>query len=388
MSIAYYIANSDPYDRTRGSGTWYHLVKQLGLPPSQCINLIEYRKFGIFQKVVIKIKSFFCKKYQMHLSRGVVNTSISNVLKEKEIKEGEQILTNDLVTAYCLMKTHNVILFTDVFYEAPIKAKKNYNYRKVCYLQLFLLRKIFKKVFKNKKTLKLVPGEYQYRIAQSIGARNYHLVPFGINIDSVYKYGNNRHSAELYRLRQFNSNLSFTYVGGDIIRKNLALVYETLNELQLMNSTRSITLFVCGINQTKFEEDVAPVLPNPCFNLIIKGKYSPYDASSFIDALLISHWFFVPALAEGYFIGPIEANYLGVPFIGREAPGFSSVKNGINGILLPAESNYKDLAATLDQYKLNDYKLLCQRAMTKAEEEHSWEKIGVKVTNIIADNFK
>jgi glycosyltransferase involved in cell wall biosynthesis len=217
---------------------------------------------------------------------------------------------------------------------------------------------------------------------QWVNPQTVSIVPFGANIDSVYKT-----EQEVQRAIENRSHeeLHLLFVGLDWKRKGLELALETLKELK--KQLGEVTLHV--VSKPEAEALCKSHSGVHFYGVLDKNDH---DQKQILHELYKKcHLFFMPTQAECFGIVFAEAAAYGMPSISTNVGGVAdAVKNGENGFCLEAVSVGKDYAELMIQVMKNrkQYEDLCISSFRRYNKELNWRESFLEITKIMKTYIK
>ncbi|MFN3343381.1 MAG: glycosyltransferase family 4 protein [Flavobacteriales bacterium] len=194
-------------------------------------------------------------------------------------------------------------------------------------------------------------------------------IPFGANLRNVPE------RKQALTIRD-NSVLRLLFLGVDWQRKGGPLVLETFRLLQARNIP--VQLEIIGCDPGISDEGITVVH--------FVNKNDADGEKRIIDALLRSHFLFLPSVAECYGIVFCEAAACGTPSVARKTGGIAdALVEGKSGILFPAEATataYADyFVAHFLQIENHEKWMVSSRDVY--EQTHNWERWGDEMEKMI-----
>ncbi|HEU5228404.1 MAG TPA: glycosyltransferase family 4 protein [Ktedonobacteraceae bacterium] len=201
------------------------------------------------------------------------------------------------------------------------------------------------------------------------------VIPMGANVEGIP-------SMEEITSRRSNGVLSkcrLLFVGVDWERKGGNVAFETM--IELLNRGLNASLTVVGCRPPK--EKVHPKMQVIPF----LDKSLPEERSQFNDLLRESDFMVFPTQKDASPIVCAEANAFGLPLIAADVGGLA-VRNGENGILLPAAASGHEYSDAIQQL-VNDssrYLALAQSGRAAYDSRLNWDAWG-KSINAVLERF-
>lgn len=197
------------------------------------------------------------------------------------------------------------------------------------------------------------------------------VVPFGANLKPADAA--DRHS------RKMKKPIEFLFIGSDWHRKGGDTVLHTC--LKLYEKGVSLKLHIVGASP-----DV--VMPSfvKCYGNLDKRKHA--DAEALTELYEAADFLFVPSLADCTPVVFAEAAAFGIPVITRQTGGITTmVKDGFNGIALPADATAIDYAEAITNLvdQPGRYEILCKNAFGYYQQKLNWKVAGTNLMNLLND---
>lgn len=160
-------------------------------------------------------------------------------------------------------------------------------------------------------------------------------------------------------------------------RKGGPLALATLEAL--LESGVEAELLVCGCEPPEgVSHPSMRVLP-------FLRKDDPEQASELRRLLLTSTFLILPSKAEAFGIVFGEASACGLPSVSRDTGGISSaLKDGVNGLLLPADASAEDYATRIREvlHHPGRYRELCVSSRNEFEATLNWDQWAIRMREI------
>lgn len=193
----------------------------------------------------------------------------------------------------------------------------------------------------------------------TLDADRAHVIPFGINLDTL--------PAAIPQKPPL-TELRLLFIGQDWERKGGAIALETLDALLAEGVPARLSI----IGSSSPEADAHPSVD--VLGYLDKNK--PQDMTRFNAALSDSHLLLFPTRADCTPMVIAEANAYGCPVVVTETGGIGTLlKSGVNGRLMPMEARgaeyakaVQDLTATPEAYDA-----LCRSAFEFCHETLTWQ---------------
>ncbi len=369
------ITSADPNDKRSWSGTYYKMQNALKNEFSTVISLGPVELTG-FQTYSMNFKIKVCSIFHQIIFKKKYNRNHNNIKSkyhgrffEKQINKyspdilfapsaNVQIAHLKTKVPLCYYCDTTVSLMVDYYKSSDDFSKKS----------LMISNSIEQLAIENSAT-NVFPSLWACESAKKdYGSRQTFLVKMGANIDEDPK------SEDL--VRSYDNEINILFVGVDWDRKGGPIILETLELLNSKGYNISLTVVGCNPPKSHPKMKVIPFL----------DKNKEKDSKKLDQIYKKAHLFFMPTRAECYGIVFCEANAYGLPVIGTDTGGVSSViENGINGYILPINANctdyFKLIAALIDDSKR--FESLAITSRNKYLKELNWDKWGVKMKDIL-----
>ena len=329
-----FITLYDLQDINRGSGTYYHLYKEL-IKQGHTVEPIKVSnfKFPFLSKMFRYIsKRIFNKKYRSYQD-PFVGKEIS---KKSTISLGkidfDLVLTNDYTVAAYTVVEKPIILWTDAVFPSDYKTNTHPWLANLSFFSVYFCQTIIRKALKN-CSLCIVPGDWnrtELEKYNSINTDSIIVIPFGSNMPDP--------GVEIANERDFNNvikrgELRLLFVGKDWSRKGGNIAVSVVRELNKIG--HNTILNIVGVDRIDDIDDSFIQFHG------ILSKHSKKDMKILDRLYQKSDIFFLPSSIEGFGIAYTEAASYGLPSLGFRSTGvLTAVQNGITGLLINIDSDY------------------------------------------------
>ena len=375
MKIAF-VSVFDPQDVRRGSGTFYHLCREL---ESQG-HIVHYvGPLSVQDEPLVTrflrwlTKSVLHGRYITYLDPFIAckrGRMASRLLENIDI---DIILTSDYGIAYGMATSHPVVIYTDAMLPVNYQRGEEDLHSMIAGIPSLIVP-VFQFTIRRaleRCALCIFPAEWQKRdaLAYGVSTDKLRVIPFGANIidpgsDMV------KHRA----LLDEEGALHLLFVGKYWDRKGGDIAVKAA---QILNDNGILTiLHVVGVTL----QDMPPFVRsygllnknNAEENIILEKLYQ-------VCGLLI-----FPSRSEGSAIAPREAAAYGIPTLAYRIPGLAtSVIDGESGLLLPPGDTAEGFARAVRQlleYPA-EYERLSSGARTFYERSANWQTAGSQLVN-------
>jgi len=333
LKIAF-LTSTDVRDKRAWSGTHYYMAKAL----ERNVGEVDYLgpvslPFLFFLGKVISflLQKIFNKRFDYTHSLIVAKVYAKIFSKKLKEKNYDLIFAPASSSEIAFLKTKIPIIYlSDTTYANMIGYYPYYsNLLKTSAKQG---NEIEKRTIVNSK-LVLFPSEWAANSAINdyhAEKSKVHVIPFGANIDEAPKN-------DLISQKKKTDKCRLLFLGVEWERKGGEIAFNTL--VKLNNSGINTELIVCGcIPPKKFSHQKMKVIP--FINKNNKEQYRQFE-----QILLNSDFLILPTKAECYGVVFCEASAYGLPSIATNTGGVNgAIINGVNGFVLPQNSNADDFA--------------------------------------------
>jgi len=367
LTIAFVTPGYDPRDIQRGSGTFYHLAKELEhqgckvhwVGPLIVPDPLFTRIFRVITRRLHK------GRYQSYLDPWVARARSRFLARILRGLDFDFIMTNDhgIVAENATGKP--VVIYTDVMF-SPVDNNEDMQYTPLHNIPSFvawLYRLTIRKSLKQ-ATLSVFPAEWQRRVAKQYGVLTAKMavIPFGANIpDPGPDVAESRDIQSVMR----GGTLHLLFVGKDWVRKGGPMAVKI--SAFLRESGIDAILHVVGPQLTDEHSYVKTS------GLLDKNNKEDWAR---LDRLYREcHIFIFPSQSEGSAIVPREASAYGLPTLAYHIDGLvGAVENGVSGILLGLSSSEATFSEVIQNWLNNpaEYKHLSLMARKFYEQNAYW----------------
>jgi len=380
MKIAY-VTEYDANDLFNWSGTGYYIWKSLGDFGIQ-IELVGPLKLPYLSGHIINSKRVIYRRISNKSYFGYHDAYTSKKLsycaweKISNLKNIDAIVSPGPVPVAYLPGTIPLVVINDATHKALFKTYplfKNIcksNIRDGDIIERSAIKRASAMIFSSQWAAESALNDYQ------ADPKKIHVVPFGANFT-------NPPSREIVinSINQRNNEIiKLIFIGVDWERKGGPLVISILRDLHSKGFQAQLTIVGCS----------PEISPSDSHHVHVLGKISKTEngQSEICRLLMQSHFLVVPSEAECYGLVYCEASMCGVPSLGRNVGGVSTIiHNGINGNLFsPNQSSneYSDwIIENIDKKKYNNLAVLSRN---EYENRLNWKVSALKIKQVI-DNI-
>jgi len=353
----------DPRDIRRGSGTWYHLAREIerqGHSVHYCasVETIVARPTALLQRVSRRMG----RRHVTFLDPFTARLRATDVVRQVRTTDVEVLLTNDFgIGAYTAHRVPTVI-YTDVMIprEAPRGIPPESRLARMSPLSAWLAKHTIRKGLREAR-LCVFPAQWSADQARThaVPKRPYGVVPFGANVPDPGP-------AVAAERTAVADGVRLLFVGKDWGRKGGVIAVETLQVLHERGV--SSELDVVGYSG----EDAA----RPGVRLHGLLDKADERGEALLDSLYrCADVFILPSRSEGSVISALEAAAYGLPCVAYDVEGVASaVRDDISGALLPLESGADGFADVIERWARNpqEYRRLVLGARHHYETTANW----------------
>jgi len=372
----------DLNDIQRGSGTYYHMAKEL---ENQC-NTVYYLgpisiKLPLLTRVFRKIStSILGKRYssfQDPFSAKRIGREIERMLGGLDC---DILLTNDFcVAGYSSVKCP-IVLFTDDMFPRDHTKSNDPRITSLSGISAWLSKITTKKGMESADTI-IFPSQWiidEAILGWEIQQEKIFNIPFGANINPPPKKEIIQRSISKMKVK---GRFDLLFVGKDWERKGGEIAVSTVFYLQELGINAQ--LHVVGRENPNLHKSDYIV------NHGLLDKSDERDYQKLIDLYKDCDAFILPSIAEGYVISVVEASAFGLPVLAFDSNGVREpINRGKTGILLPVGASGKEFANVIYSWFQNpeSYEYLVTGARDHFDNYGSWEVNVKKLCELLESN--
>ena len=367
LKIAY-ISTYNAENINNWSGTGYYIAKTLEkyLGEITFIGNLDSKKYirHDIKRVRYKITG---RVYDPTRSKLMGKRYARKIEEQLKGKNYDLIFSPGTIPVAYLESKIPVVFWTDSNFHGMI----DYYLRNLCY-ETIMDGNLIEKMALEKSALAIYSSDWAANGAvdfYKINPNKVKVVPFGANISNV--------SSENELKHKLNEEIKLLFVGKDWKRKGGNKAFETMKELNKRGIDTNLTIVGC-IPPKPYNDEKLVVIP-----FLDKNKNE--DSRVLRKLYLESDFFIVPSRLECYGIVFCEAAAFGLPVLSSITGGIQTiVKDGINGYLLPLESDGSEFANKIIEIKENrNYEQLCISSRQRYNEVLNWDVAGKKLKQLI-----
>ncbi len=368
----FYTSTYSPNSNTEWSGLGYSIFRML---KSQDFVVEPISPLIYSPDFVVKLKIRISNKMILPREKSVIKNYSNQIEKMIGKKEGIIFSPGTLPIAY--YKGDNpVVVYTDATFASMLdyyeefKGWSSRSIRVANEIEKEALERADILLYASTWAANSAINDYE------INPSKIHVVPFGANL-----YGNpDSLEIQLAIDKKINKPLELLFIGVDWERKGGPKLLEVFNYIKT------------------FEIDVRLHIVGPAYNPIVQKDKSIYyhgflnkhvnqDNELLKGIFLSSHFFIMLSKAECYGLTYCEANAFGIPAIGYDTGGVSTVVTDSNGILFDPNALAEDIAIKLLNLfrDKKSYKDLCISSYKKYSNYLNWASVGAQINKLITD---
>ncbi len=329
--IAFATPNYNPQDIRRGSGSYYHLTREI-ICQGHDIKYIGPIDYGLplptrIQKAASNRLNMRYRSWQdIFAARRIGNIVMQEMCKH----DCDFLLTNDYSVAGFTPTTKPIILYTDAVFPADY-ATNNHPWldnlfpTNVWSCQYVNRRGLSKVAFGCFPTTWAVNEIRKYNVLSSDKIK---MIPFGANLETPSPSLALRRSVSRIKAK---GRLDLLFIGKDWELKGGKVAVSTVEELLRRNI--NATLHIVGCSPQVIKESANAI---KIYGMLDKDQ--PADKDKLIELFQKCDVFLLPTKAEGFGIVFAEAAAYGLPSLAFNVTGVAtSVNHGISGHLIEAD---------------------------------------------------
>ena len=373
-----YCTITDPHNRRSWSGIHYFMMKAM---EKHCGEVIPFgplnNRLIFLGKIINKVTNLLLNKDFDYIHSPFITKEFARILKKKISKHkcdilfspvGSQLLADldtDLPIVYFSDTTFTLMLgyYASFSNLAGISKKWGIEADRRAIGKADIL------LYSSKWAAESAIADY------GAGRDRTHFIPMGANLEAIPS----RDDIMSHR-KKAHDILKILFVGVDWKRKGGDIVFQTMAELNRRGVDTE--LIVCGcIPPPEIKHERLRVVG-------FLDKNDPGQASKLQNIYMDSSLFFMPTRNETAGIVFCESAAYGLPAISTLTGGVSTyVEDGINGYLLPVESDFKDYADLIQKIWEDEtkYIALCESSRSKHESELNWDSWGKRVAILMGN---
>lgn len=205
------------------------------------------------------------------------------------------------------------------------------------------------------------------------------VIPFGANIIEEV----NTDIIKKYIKMRFENKIKLLFIGVNWQKKGGDYIYQATKELKKRGLDVQLDIVGC-------EPEINETLPDYIISHGFLNKNNPEDWKKFKNLFLNAFFFVLPTQAEAYGLVFCEANSFGIPTIGSNIGGVSTIiKNNVNGFLINPKNAKNEIVDIVLKYSMNktEYENLALQSYAEYKERLNWQVAGKKLKSLLTNNF-
>ncbi len=372
----------DPQDVRRGSGTYYHLVKELERQ-GHSLHYIGPLNASVpfVTKLIRSLNRRFGRRYKTYLDPFLGRRWGREVTEQLVGVECDVLLTNDYAIAGYTSIDRPIVLYTDAMIPYSYHRGKIPTHSRIANLGAV---RLFQRTIRrglSAADLCVFPESWIANEAKNYvdDGRKIAIIPFGANVqDPGVDIATARTFAKVIKASQIN----LLFVGKDWTRKGGDIAVQTTYALQEL-----------GYNALLHVVGGAPAyeVNSECIRLHgYLDKSDENDLSKLKRLYRECDVFIFPSVAEGSVISVVEAAAYGLPTLAYDVPGVRGrVIDRVSGYLLsPGASEDKFASLIMSWYeKPSLYDQLVSGARKLYDKKANWKVAVSELVCVMRDNL-
>lgn len=374
MKIAY-VAEHDPYDPARYSGSMYRILRALESAGNEVVGIgdLDQKYLPITRLKRAFFKRISGKDYFTNREKWFIRSLSSQLDARLKDVDADVIFAPATIPISALRDPRPLVFWTDCTFAGMVDFYPDhtnlcdYSIREGNAAEQYVLSKCALAIYSSDWAAETATKYYK------IDPNKVKMVPYGANVDV------DRTSADIERLiaKRSKDKLSLVFMGLDWPRKGGDMVMKVAAEMQ----GRGIP----------FELNIIGTVPPGELPSYIKAhgfiSKKTAEGKQLIDTMMEeAHFLLLPSVAECCAVVLAEASSFGVPCITTNVGGITTaIKDGRNGYAFPLEapaSTWVDciqrIVATPDSYAE-----LARSSFREYEDRLNWQTAGEEVTKLL-----
>lgn len=360
----------DPQDVRRGSGTFYHMSKEMERQ-GHTLHYIGPILFNypLVSRLLRALHARAGKRYVTYLDPFVGKQTGSEVTRQLANLDYDIVITNDYAIAGYTHTQRPVVLYTDamITHNHMERNLPHSRMSNISFITLWLSRQTIKRGLRQ-ASLCVFPAQWSADEALKYhpDASKIRVVPFGANMPDP---GTEITASRDFAAAKENRTINLLFVGKDWQRKGGAVAVDTVQELQ----RRGFDAHLHIVGSTP------PDSANPAFihGYGLLDKTDAADMQKMTELYHTCDAFILPSSSEGFVIVPLEAAAYGMPTLAYNTIGVNTtVHDGQTGILLEFGAPGSAFADVIEGWVAdpNIYIALAQGARKHFDETVNWKR--------------
>jgi glycosyltransferase involved in cell wall biosynthesis len=379
LKIAFATPYYHPLDVLRGSGTSYHLVRELEAQGClvSCFGPLNFQEPWQVRGLRAWSKRVQRKPFKTYLDPLVVRPLGQALDALLEGVEADLLMTNDPAAAAGTRSRLPLVYYSDVMLPPgrdPTIWAGNFVFGSLPLWALRRCQRTMESCLKRADLL-IFPADWQAETAQRWGVdpAKIHVISYGANIVDP---GPAALQERLERLQTARPELRLLFIGTDWVLKDGPTALETARLLK--ESGLKIRMDVVGVKLDGLPEYVR------CWGRL--NKSNPEDYLKLDRLFRQSDFLILPTRYEGLGIAPREAAAYGLPTLASRIAGVvNSVVDGGSGCLIAPEegaAGFANAAKALWESE-GSYQALCESARQVFEARYNWSGCVASLVEVL-----
>ncbi|MCX6153768.1 MAG: glycosyltransferase family 4 protein [Candidatus Kapabacteria bacterium] len=379
MKIAYLSNNYDTSNINFKHGWAYYLTR-------------SFKDIGVELVIVPAYEPFYLKllKIKQRLLKIIFgkNNPWSRItyLQKYEAKKRAKFLKSidydacftfgSISTAY-LKIDKPLYFYTDAVFASLLDKYENFSNMSTSYIRQANLSE--KMAFDNARRVFLSSNwaAKEAAVIYGVDPKKMVIAEFGANLEKILP-----HDEIISNIEQKSLDIiNFVFIGWDWKRKGALQAIEIVNELRSRGINVKLTFVGCEPEYSKEKYDFVEVTG-------YLKKDSEEGALRFNSILLKSHFFIMLSKYETFGQVYCEANAFGIPCIGADVLGVSTViKDGVNGLLINPDDEIEKIVERIFELIIDKekYITLCKSSLNKYETRLNWNTCAQTIYRTIIE---
>lgn len=365
MKIVFAAATYDPQDVTRGSGTYYHMSREIERQGHEVLYEGPFEVPTPWPTRVLRSITLRCgRRYKTYLDPWITRVRGETLTKRLRDVDADLLITNDYGLAAYTTVQIPIVLYTDAMlphdYAKDVPAASRAADIPLPLVWLFQ-RTIHRGM--TQAQLCVFPSAWTAREAQKYGipSSKVEVVPFGANLDDPEPHLDKS-----------------SFPGGELLGALRLLFVGKKWEQKGGEEAVAIT---DGLRHRGIDAHLHVVGTTPEVGRAYIHEHGLLDKSIPEEKALLhqlyvnAHVLLLPSRYEGFGIVAVEAAAYGVPALAYRVGGLTkAVTNGKSGYLFDPTESVKAFVDTIERWKTypEEYEALSRGARTYYEREANW----------------
>lgn len=378
MKIAFATLNYDARDVTRGSGTYFHMSREI----ERFGHTVHYigpvsLRYPWISRLLRRTHRQIGRQYRTHLDPFIGRRVGQEVTQRLATLDYDILLTNDYLIAGNTSTEKPIVLYTDAMLTVDYIERKlpNSHLGNLSPVTLALARRTIRRGL-DRADRCIFPAQWSADEALRYGCdpEKIAVIPFGANLEDP---GQQAAASRDFASQARQCKIELLFIGKDWLRKGGPIAVTTTEVLRRRGINARLHIVGHVLEHTVAEYIVVHGLLNK----------DQKDDQKRLDRLLREcDALILPSSAEGFVIAPVEAAAYGMPSLAYDTIGVSSaVSNGKSGILLPLGASANEFADVIAGWFVHPelYDQLVRGARKHYEETANWHTAVTILLNAI-----